>query len=252
MVSRPTAFDRLLFARAAGGTALLFAIAALLGAVTDEGSVASAVRLERALPILPAAGALGAALVTASSRGRGELRALAASGVAEPRALAYAVVGAVAPSAVAALALLVGVVGAGGFYPRVPVGAPVAWDGTGFRVGASALRVLGDGSLAAVEGEPSAAGGAFELAGASGLDGARAASAALVLSALVLAILGVQRDRPRALAAALATSAALLVAFQGAAAGVVSPRWAAALAGAASIAAGAWWRRESSRPDGAR
>jgi hypothetical protein len=142
-------------AKQAGGAALFaglaFALAWLVTAATDEGSVASSVRVARTLPFAPACAALGAWLGQARGWAKGEGRALAALGRGPLASSGAAVAGGAAVAWVAAAAMgFGGVADVSGFFPvaRAP-DVYVADGGGAFIDTVSGYRVESDGSLVA-------------------------------------------------------------------------------------------------------
>src|SRR5512140_3180271 len=102
MLSGWSSWDARALRRAFGVGALMVALAWLVTAATDEGNVAWAARLGRALPTTP----ICAAIAIAPARGRGELRALAALGRSPWQNARAAALGGAMVAAIAGLSVM--------------------------------------------------------------------------------------------------------------------------------------------------
>jgi hypothetical protein len=116
-----THWDKRVFLRSLGASALVFLLAWLVTAATDEGAIGWGERAGRALPLTPICAAIGTWMGLAAARARGETRALEALGRSPAQLGAPAVTGAAA-FAIAAAATIASVssVGVEGFFPSVP------------------------------------------------------------------------------------------------------------------------------------
>lgn len=224
--------------RTAGLLALVFAVAVLVTAASDEGNVPWTVRVARTLPALPLAGAAAAFLTLAPLRQRGDVRALAALGQAPWRIVRPAVLACVAPHVVVAVLVFASPrVEVSAFFPRTPTTERIVPVGDGFVDVRRGVTVHADGTL-----EP-AAQTVRGLAGDTGVPrGGRTAIAALLVlagAALPLAFVVARReDWIRLSLAGLAAAGATVLALHLAAAGQLHPLaaavpWAALLALAA-------------------
>ncbi len=158
-----TAWDVRQAAGAALFAGLALALAWLVTAATDEGSVAWSVRAARTLPLAPVCAALGAWLGQARAWARGEGRALATLGRGPLASSGAAVLGGALIAWVAAAAIFGGGVDVSGFFPVARGPDVYVADGGGAFVDAvSGYRIETDGSF--VPRSPSAAGPRIPLA----------------------------------------------------------------------------------------
>jgi hypothetical protein len=208
----PTAFDRRLAARAAGLAALALAVAALVIAATDEGGPWS-LRLGMLSALAPVAGTMGTLAALSLSAARGELRALAAIGVAPGRASAGAVTGGVMVGLAGPTAAGIGLGDLAALFPRPPVAHRWIVDGDGLRELGLGVRVGARGALALDPPHPASA-GALPPAAVLGAV-VMLAAAALVCPAWAAG----QGPARRRAAVAVAAVALSVGAFQGVAAG---------------------------------
>lgn len=218
-----TQWDGRALRRALGVGALMVVLAWLVTAATDEGNVAWAVRLGRALPTTPICAAIGAWLALAPARGRGELLALAALGRspwqnARAAALGGAVVAAVAGLAIATSAR----VDVEGFYPAIGGSADVRFEGGAFVDHDSGWRIEADGALARATTPPPVRDARIPPHGRA------AAGLATFLAGLALALLVAHPGQQRAawLGIGAVAGVAMLFLFQAAAAHRLAPTWA--------------------------
>lgn len=145
-----TAWDRRTALSTGALTALAFVVALLLGAATDEGSVAWSERFVRALPVIPLCSALAVILSLRTTQRRGELLALESLGLPPWRAAVPIVIGAAIPAVLIIVAALVPRrADVHSFFPRVDIEGLV-WDGDRFVDLSRGVQVLADGSLVRV------------------------------------------------------------------------------------------------------
>ncbi len=219
-----TAWDVRVFARALGLAAALFVVTCLASGATDEGGVAWATRVARAVPVLPLCGAVATYVTLRTAARRGELLALAAIGRSFAQNAQAAVAGGACAGMIAAAVLAVpSGADVSTFFPRVVSDDVVAQD-AGFVDRSRGVRIDEDGTLsrvaaAAIPSAPLPAGGR--------------ASAALVvaLAALALPALGARaafERAGRAIGAAGLAAGACIVLLHAAAAGG-APAWLATL-----------------------
>ncbi len=222
-----TAWDVRVARSAALYTLLAFSLALLVTSATDEGGVALSERIGRTLPTLPLDAGFGAWLALRSRRGRGELRALAATGRAPARAaLAAAVGAALLALATTAIATSSAESAVAAFFPSARATIRAHHDGQSFVEDASGARIdpaSGTITLPAASAEAARA----PTASALGPRGARPVTqAVLALASLAFALLGARGVASRrdliAIAATVATS---VVAFHAAAAGRIGAGW---------------------------
>lgn len=217
--------------------AIVFVLAVLVTAASDEGGVAWSERAARTLPVLPVAGAVAAYLTLAPLRRRGDVRALAALGQAPWRIVRPAVIACAAMHlVVAALVLAWPRVEVVAFFPRPPTTELVVPQGARFVDARRGVTIYSDGSL---DQDPEAKAPAVVDAGVP--RGGRAAIAMLLLFAGIALPLAsaVAKRAELARLALLSTGAAgaTIFALHLSAAGTVHPivallPWAALLAGA--------------------
>jgi hypothetical protein len=182
-----TPWDRRALVRAAAASIVAWALCVLVVAATDEGGVPWAARLGRALPTAPLAAALGAGLVLARARSRGELRALEAAGQSASRSAYGPVIGGVLPAALLSALALAAVLDISSFFPRPgSMQRVVRADRDSFLDAAAGLRISPDGAIAR-EGE------AASLRDIGQPQGARLAVAAAVLGASIALALATAR-----------------------------------------------------------
>lgn len=195
---------------------LLLALA--ISAATDEGGVPLASRIGRVLPLVPLASALAVKAVLASAKTRGEIGALAALGTSPHTVATTGVLAALVAPLVAALALLSGRAPVEGFFPAPPAAPRVLVAERGF--------VSHDLAIAIDErGELSPLAGAAAPPGADPLPrNARGGAAAAVLVGSLALGLALARERSKSVhhAPAVLLLVAALLAFQLAAARLVS------------------------------
>jgi hypothetical protein len=214
------------FSRALGASLLLFVVAWLVTAATDEGAIAWGVRAGRALPLTPLCAAAGAWMGLAAARARGEVRALAALGRSPAQVGAGAVAGAAGFAIVsAALIATVPSIGVEGFYPSVPRAQGFFLQDDALVDESGALRVGPDG---APERVASARPPTVEPRVSVPRHGRAAAALATMLAgtALPLLVARVRAGRiARATAGAAAAMVGALLLFQAAAAHRVHVGW---------------------------
>jgi hypothetical protein len=127
---------------------LVFALAVLVTAASDEGGVAWSVRAARTLPVLPVAGAVSAYLTLAPLRRRGDVRALSALGQAPWRIVRPAVIACAALHLlVAALVIAWPRVEVSAFFPRAPTSELVVPRGDRFVDARRGITINADGTL---------------------------------------------------------------------------------------------------------
>jgi hypothetical protein len=217
---RPTSWDVRVAAATVALGALLFGVACVIGAATDEGSVRWATRAARTLPVVPLLGAAVTYLALRRARRRGELLALETLGCSPSRAAAFVVAAATALS-VAAAACVVGFRGGAveAFFPRAAAPTDVHPVADGFADDARGVHIAPGGEMSAAPKKAS------EPAGRAR---GRAAAAAVVLLALgaALPLLTARAERGgqgRAVAAAAVTCVLCVFLLQAAAAGRAPP-----------------------------
>lgn len=140
-------WDARVFARAAAIAALTLAVAWLVTALSDEGSVAWGARAGRALPLTPLCSAVGVWGALAQVRARGEVRALEALGRTPAHIAAPALAGGALIAFVAAgLMGRATSVDVSGFYPSATQSTAWRWHDGAFEDREQGLRVATDGS----------------------------------------------------------------------------------------------------------
>lgn len=234
-----TVWDARLAARAAMTALVALGVVCLVGAATDEG-VGWATRGARALPLAPAAGALGAYLALGPARARGELVALAALGRPPSRTTLFAALGGAAVSCLAALCVMAPSIDVRVFFPAVPRGTTYVFEGGAFVEHADGISVTSAGEITRI--------GEAVAVTAEGLPaGARLAAAlATALVGGALALVGARAragELGRTAAAVLVAAALVLVAFQASAASLVSVWTAPAIAAGLLAASALLYRR---------
>ncbi|HEX7662882.1 MAG TPA: hypothetical protein VF407_00145 [Polyangiaceae bacterium] len=202
---------------------LAFVVALLLSAASDEGGVAWTIRLTRALPIAPLAGALGVWLTLSSRRAKADALALEATGRSPKRNSAGAVVGG------AGFALLLALVLASwskldisAIFPAFSASPRVAWNGEAFVDTEHGLRFAEDGSVALA---PEAVTPALALGPSAGRERA-AGSLALAFASVAFALLAAAIVRHLSVRAATSigvVALATVFAFDAVASGRASP-----------------------------
>jgi len=220
-----SAYVRALAARASLGVVVVLVLVFALSAATDEGGLSTIVRVGRVVPLVPACAALSSFVVLRGARARGEIRALAALGMApKSLALVVAVSACAVPLAVGA-GLGGGLLDVAGFFPSPPEAPALHVVGEAFVSTELGVSIAPDGTLAA-----SPRDGANEGTSTSGRapahEGASAGLATAIASlsfALAAAFAGSGaggEGRPlRANAFVLACAAALVLSYQLVAAG---------------------------------
>ncbi len=222
---------------------LMVGLAWLVTAATDEGNVAWAARLGRALPTTPICAAIGAWIAIAPARGRGELRALAALGRSPWQNARAAALGGAMVAAIAGLAIAISSrVDVEGFYPAIGGSADVRFEDDAFVDHDSGWKIGQDGTLApAITPTP-------PRDARIPPHGRASAGLATFLAGLALALITAHPAPPRRRAMWLGigalSGAATLFLFQAAAAHRVMPAW-AALPPALLLAAAAARYREA-------
>ncbi|MFT3770887.1 MAG: hypothetical protein QM820_36170 [Minicystis sp.] len=216
MIHGSTAYDRRTGARAAGMTAIALAVAAIVIVATDEGGPWT-LRLGMLAALSPVAGTLGTLGATRVAAARGELRALAATGVDPWRATAGAAAGGALLGLVGPLVAALGIGDLGALFPR-PVAAR-RWivDGDGLREIALGLRLGARGVLSLSAPLPGAAGA---LPAAAPLLAVGALAAAAIVCPVWVAAGGGSGWRRAAVG--VAAGVAAVAAFQAVAAGRLS------------------------------
>jgi len=154
-------------------------VLAIVVYATDEQSQALASRLGRLASIVAIAGGLGAFLAAEQARARGELRALAALGIAPLRASLGAAVGGAIVGLLGPILVLSGWADTGPMFPRLEAGG-----GTFQAVGPSAVLEISRGVL--VE-----ASGALAAAQQAGAGAPSVVVVPRVATALALLVMGV-------------------------------------------------------------
>ncbi|MBS2018012.1 MAG: hypothetical protein JST00_34370 [Deltaproteobacteria bacterium] len=227
-----TTWDLRIFLRAFAAAILGILVVWLVTAASDEGQLTVGVRAGRTLPIAPLASAVGAALALGTNRVRAEVRALEALGRSPSAIARSAAFGAATPSVLVALAIVASsAIDVSGFYPRPPRGDAFSYEGGTFTSPTLGVSVGADGEPKPVE--------IVQRPADEGLpSGARpAAAAATAIAGVALALVSARailrvsmldrraRRQRRAIAIVLVFGCALLtvVAFQAAAAHLVSP-----------------------------
>ena len=178
---------------------------AMLG--TDDLASVHAGRLGRLAVLASLAGGGAAFLVTAQARSRGEMRALAATGVPPIKASLGAVVGGMAIGAVgAALALAPGVDMTPLFPRALPLGSEWIWQGDAWVDSMRGILVRADGDLRRV-------GTAVGRAPVSGVPAARTILLALLLASFAIPLWATARGPilRRVFVASAAAAGAVLV-----------------------------------------
>ena len=138
-----TAWDRLLFGRAALLSSMLLAAGACVMVATDEPTSGVSDRLARAAAMAPVLSALAAALLATALARRGEARALVAIGARPLRLHAGLVVGAASIGLALAASIAAGMGSLRALFPRL---AAPPWSATpeGFSAAGVALTRAGD------------------------------------------------------------------------------------------------------------
>jgi hypothetical protein len=126
---------------------LLFAVACVITAVTDEGSVSFGARIVRTLPALPACGAAATLLLLRRAEGRGELLALATLGSSPARSASFTVAAAASLSVLGAILVTAHGPAADAFFPRPPSAAPIRMEGDAFVDDERGVRITQDGTM---------------------------------------------------------------------------------------------------------
>jgi hypothetical protein len=208
-----TAWDGRAFWRAVGTALVALALAWLVTAATDEGNVAWAERLARALAVAPLASAIGAWAALAPGRLRGELRALAALGRTPWQNARAAVLGAASVCAVAAAAIGWGPPAeAEAFYPEITHAQAFAFDDGAFVDRANGWKISTEGDITRVPAAPALGEARLPRFGRA------AAGLATLAAGMALALVSAnEARRARWLAASLVVLALTLVLFQAAA-----------------------------------
>ena len=147
-----TAYDALLGRRSAS-LGLAFAVIAFLVMLgTDDAASTHAGRLGRLAALAPVAGAGGTFVAVAQARSRGELRALAATGIAPIRASFGGVLGGVLVGLLGALVALGPGVDLAPLFPRaLPIEGGWVRSGAGWLDAAHGIRVAVDGAVSSVQ-----------------------------------------------------------------------------------------------------
>jgi hypothetical protein len=237
------AWDLRIAVRALVLSSLVFLLAWLVTAATDEGGVAWGVRAGRTLPGTPLCAAIGTGLALAPARRRGELRALEALGRAPIASVAGAVAGGAAVGFLAAALIASPSVDVSGFFPVAARGSDFRYEQGAFVDRGKGLRVEDDGSFAMIEARPAPPPMLVPARGraAAALATALAGGTLPLLVAELLLARPLGGERPRALGRTSVARLAIMIAvaavativlFHAAAAGRVS-----ALAGAIPFAA---------------
>lgn len=146
MLSR-SAYVRALAARASLGVVVALVVVFALSAATDEGGLSTLVRVGRVVPLVPACAALSSFVVLRGARERGEIRALAALGLA-PKVLALIVaVSACAVPLVVGAGLGGGLLDVAGFFPSPPEAPALHVVGETFVSTELGVSIAPDGTL---------------------------------------------------------------------------------------------------------
>ncbi|MEO8797677.1 MAG: hypothetical protein ABI551_07325, partial [Polyangiaceae bacterium] len=203
--------------------ALAFLVALFLSAASDEGGVAWATRLTRALPIGPFAGALGVWLTLSSRRAKVDALALEATGRSPKRNSLGAVVGGTTFALLFALLLATwSRLDVAAIFPAFSASPHVVWNGAAFVDTEHGLRFGEDGTVTAA---PEVVAATHEE-GPSAPRERMAASLALALAAVAFPLLAgalVRQVSARAVASVGIVALATLVAFDAVASGRASP-----------------------------
>lgn len=150
-----TTWDLRAFGRAFAATLIGLVVVWLVTAASDEGQLTVATRAGRTLPLAPLCSAVGAVVALATARVRSETRALEALGRAPGENALAAAAGAALPSlVVAALIMASGALDVSGFYPRPMRGDDFEFDRSSrtFVSASLAVRVDADGKTSPAAG----------------------------------------------------------------------------------------------------
>lgn len=192
---------------------ILFAVACVITAATDEGAVGWTTRIERTLPVLPVCGGAAALIVLRRASARGEMLAFATLGSSPARACAYVVAAASGVSLIGALAIAAYGPAADTFFPRPPSASPIRIDGATFVDDERGVRITGAGDMSAAS---------SDAVHRAPLARGRSASAAIVVAAFGVAFaVGAARLTSAALGAMLAATSSCVFLLQVAATGHV-------------------------------
>lgn len=220
-----TPYDRQMARRSLGLAMLAFAVGFLLSVATDEGHLTWSVKLGRALPVAPVAGAAGAWLSRLRGGARHEDVALAALGRAPWQMCAAAALGGASVALLAALAIaLLPSVDMSGFFPALPRASTYRFEDGGFVDAAHGVMVHLDGSLGTLAARPDLAPATPWPAGARAV-----ASLTTLVAGVALGLAGARVDRRTWRRLGLLVAGGLtasVMAFQAAAAGRIPPGWA--------------------------
>ena len=190
-LARITSFDRQLARRAlALGVGLVLVLAIIVYA-TDEQSQALASRLGRLASVVAIAGGLGAFLAAEQARARGELRALAALGIAPGRASLGAAAGGAIVALLGPILVLSGWADTGPLFPRLEAGG-----GTFQALGPATVLEISRGVLLEASGALSAAQAAGGVAPTALVAPRVATAVALLVTGVAVAWWAVLPRRP--------------------------------------------------------
>jgi len=213
-----TRYDLLTALRAAGLALGISVVALVIMVASDEGGAGFPSRLGRLASLVPLAGGLGASIVAAQARARGEALALGALGVRPSRATRGAAGGGGLVGALGALLPLSRRVDLGSLFPRLP--PTTSWGAAGpnvLRDAAHGIAVRSTGEILRLseggrwgQGMPT-----LEAVVLSGSGGLRAATAAaLFIAAIAVPLWGVASSgRVRRIAVGVPLSFAAIAAF---------------------------------------
>jgi len=223
----------------------MLGLAVVVTAATDEGGLAAAERVARAVPLVPVCVALSTAVALAGPVRRGEGRALAALGRSPFACAAGAAAGAALVGlAVAGWVLFGGEHAVRAFFPSVHAAGPYRFEDGAFSNLRAGWRVSADGVIALLPPQAPSPSPAQAPLAATGLPPLARASAALLTMigslafALTVAVTFVAH-RGRSVVAIVAASAASAVCLQAAAAGRV-PAIVAVVPSTALLLGAAW------------
>jgi hypothetical protein len=203
--------DRKNAVRAFAIAALLFAVAFLISASSDEGGVRFATRLARALPLAPLCSAIAARLTLASSRAKIEALTLESLGRSPSRNNAGAVAGAALFAlAAAALVGLSSRIDIDAIFPSFSAAPRIAWNGTSFVDPARGVIFETNGEIRAMPAGADHASTSLRAAPAHERSGA---SVALALAAIAFPLFAASSTRRISPGVVMAVAASAFLTF---------------------------------------